>query len=79
MKTLEEKFVNANINSVEFAWMDTNGVKECVDIAEDFAIGFTDWIAEKTSKDGFWGTYDTEHKKYIIKELLEIYKIEKGL
>lgn len=79
MKTLEGKFVNANINSVEFAWMDTNGVKECVNIAEEFAIGFTDWIVEQTSKDGAWGMYDTEHKKYIIKELLGIYKKEKGL
>ena len=79
MKTLEEKFVNADINSAEFAWMDINGVKECVKIAEDFAIGFTDWIVEQTSKDGTWGMYDMEHKKYIIKELLEIYKKEKGL
>ena len=77
MKTLKEKFLDANINSVEFAWMDTEGVEECVYIAEDFAIGFTDWIVEQTSKDGLWVKYDTEHKKYIIKELLEIYKKEK--
>jgi len=70
MKTLEEKFINANINSVEFAWMDANGVKECVKIAEDFAIGFAEWAVTKNMGVNKFTLYEGE---------LEIYKKEKGL
>lgn len=75
MKTAEEKLIDKFMN---VRWDITlENSKEFVDIAEDFAIGLTDWIVEQTSKDGLWVKYDTEHKKYIIKELLEIYKKEK--
>lgn len=40
-------------------------------VADDFAIGFTIWILEQSG--------DKEMDKYLIKELLEIYKKEKGL
>ena len=43
----------------------------CVKIADEFAIGFAEWLIEK----------EREHPNRIIrgKELLEIYKKEKGL
>ena len=40
-------------------------------VADDFAIGFAIWILEQSG--------DKEMDKYLIKELLEIYKKEKGL
>ena len=77
MKTLKEKFLDANINSVEFAWMDTEGVEECVYIAEDFAIGFAKWCAKyKELNSNLLSKYDDV---FLIEELLEIYKKEKEL
>lgn len=73
MKTLKEKFLDANINSVEFSWMDTEGVEECVDIAEDFAIGFAEWLKDLRVYN--LGIYSYSSHK----ELLEIYKKEKEL
>lgn len=70
MKTLEEKLVNANINSVEFAWMDANGVKECVEIAEEFAIGFAEHSIAKSLGVSSFKLHEDE---------LQIYKKEKGL
>jgi hypothetical protein len=40
-------------------------------VADDFAIGFAIWLLEQSG--------DKEMDKYLIKELLEIYKKEKGL
>jgi hypothetical protein len=45
---------------------------QCVVIAEEFAVGFADWIRVCKLKGR---PYDFEN----IKELLEIYKKEKGL
>jgi hypothetical protein len=52
-------------------------------VADEFAIGFVEWFADNTLRvdlDGyktFGDTYET--KPHTIKELLEIYKKEKGL
>ncbi len=52
-------------------------------IAEEFAIGFAEWFADNTLRvdlDGYKTFGDTEQTKpHTIKELLEIYKKEKGL
>jgi hypothetical protein len=55
---------------------------QCVVIADEFAIGFAEWFADNTLRvdlDGYKTFGDTdETKPHTIKELLEIYKKEKG-
>jgi len=68
MSKLKEKFEQ---------WLDTNPSRtlrdiQCEVIAEEFAIGFADWIRVCKLKGR---PYDFDN----IKELLEIYKKEKGL
>ena len=70
--TLQEKILN------KFPFTNKEYIKEYEQIADDFAIGFAEWI---------WGNcfniYNDRflHKddEYKTKELLEIYKKEKGL
>jgi hypothetical protein len=62
--TLKEKFKKAN----DTVWLRNETVLE--KIADDFAIGFAEWIEEYQG-----GTPNSK----ILKELLEIYKKEKGL
>jgi hypothetical protein len=56
-----------------------------IKIAEDFAIGFAEWcVIRKVSffddtEQGMIFTVDLYKTKYTTKQLLEIYKIEKGL
>ena len=47
--------------------------ERCVLIAEEFAIGFAEWCIESEGKD--YNKYKYRNRK----ELLEIYKKEKGL
>jgi len=54
---LREKFLNANEDI-------------CEKIADDFAIGFTEWFDDLS---------EYYCKDYMVKELIEIYKKEKGL
>ena len=57
--------------------------KQCALIADEFAIGFTEWFADNTLRvdlDGYKTFGDTnETAPHTVKELLEIYKKEKGL
>ena len=73
--TLKEKITDEYIWTTE-PIMDAEEVSESVDkmikIADEFAIGFTDWIRVCKLKGR---PYDFEN----IKELLEIYKDEKDL
>lgn len=46
---------------------------KCSNIAEDFAIGFAEWAYRNEYNIAFYFKQDT------MKELLEIYKKEKGL
>jgi hypothetical protein len=62
--TLKEKFKKATST-----WFDTT---ECEQIAEEFAIGFADWIRVCKMKGR---GYDFDD----VKQLLEIYKDEKDL
>jgi hypothetical protein len=71
--TLKEKFEN-NITETQ------GNIK----IAEDFAIGFAEWFTNEKSKYSvMYGKQEkrfaTFTKEYTAKELLEIYKKEKGL
>ena len=57
---------------------------KCVKIADEFAIGFAEWISYKykylDDKGWFNGSYQLEMGIFkTSKELLEIYKDEKGL
>jgi hypothetical protein len=65
--TLKEKFEEILISFWTSEWE-----SECEQVADDFAIGFADWIRVCKLKRR---TYDFDN----IKELLEIYKDEKGL
>jgi hypothetical protein len=63
--TLKEKF-----KEILTAFWISNWEDECEIIADEFAIGFAEWLLNERT--GF--NRETE-----IKELLEIYKKEKGL
>ena len=63
--TLKEKFINAI--TLHFSY--EIKIDESIKIADEFAIGFAEWL-----------TYNRENNyTKSIKELLEIYKKEKGL
>jgi hypothetical protein len=63
---LKEQFENAFVSDARF---DSENV---VKIAEDFAIGFAEWLIIIYNEDIIYDAYSKE-------ELLEIYKKEKGL
>jgi hypothetical protein len=68
--TLKEKFeTKSSIDTTKEAKV---FAKDCEKIADEFAIGFAEWIRVCKLKGR---PYDFEN----IKELLEIYKEEKGL
>jgi hypothetical protein len=65
--TLQDKFYNIGYNEYGFDY------DECEKIADEFAIGFAEWIVFKEYHQDIW----VKHNK--TKELLELYKKEKGL
>ena len=65
--TLKEKF-----EEILIAFWTSEWEKECEKVADEFAIGFADWIRVCKLKGR---PYDFDN----IKELLEIYKDEKDL
>ena len=78
--TLKEQFENApkiyNQNLESFT--------DYTSIADDFAIGFAEWFTNEQSPYSIVSGNQEERfsdfrKKYTAKELLEIYKKEKGL
>jgi hypothetical protein len=77
--TLKEKF-----EKLAFAKISSEELRDAsVDIVDDFAIGFTEWFADNTLRvdlDGYktFGDAD-ETEPHTIKELLQIYRKEKGL
>jgi len=67
--TLNDKFSNLELDD-PYIFMGKEDAKKCQLIAQEFAIEFAEWII------------DTDNKpigKFTIKELLEIFKKEKGL
>jgi hypothetical protein len=73
--TLKEKFDNLDyFDSSDIINNLSHDSHECEKIADDYAIGFAEWYFKKAEK------YDSYLKlKKDSKELLEIYKKEKGL
>ena len=65
--TLKEKF-----EEILIAFWTSEWEKECEQVADEFAIGFADWVRVCKLKQR---PYNFDN----IKELLEIYKREKGL
>ena len=59
-----------------------NSAKQCEQIADDFAIGFAEWMVsgveflDDTEKGR---VYLYKHNRYLTSELLQIYKTEKGI
>jgi len=64
--TLKEKFGEIWVGRGTFE-------EDCEKIADDFAIGFAEWIVNDWEKDERWTKISD------TKELLEIFKKEKGL
>lgn len=46
----------------------------CVEIAENFAIGFAEWLPSNAYKESVWRMYDKGDNSYTIQELLDKYK-----
>ena len=68
--TLKEKFYKKFISKP-----DLYPLEECEQIADEFAIGFAEWMAKE-----YWlNSSGKFRKEQTHKELLEIYKKEKGL
>jgi hypothetical protein len=65
--TLKEKF-----EEILIAFWTSEWEKECEQVADEFAIGFAEWVRVCKLKQR---PYNFDN----IKELLEIYKDEKGL
>jgi len=81
--TLKEKFEKYAKKEV---WEKKNyNAEECEQIADEFAIGFTEWLDNKYYQGKNFNEYHRsideyrEGKYFTAKELLEIYKKEKEL
>jgi hypothetical protein len=79
MSTLIEKFKNVFIQHYSNDWE-----KQCVNVAEEFAIGFAEWCTKyRELNSNVYGKTLYAKSKYddvfLIEELLEMYKMEKGL
>jgi hypothetical protein len=67
--TLKEKFYPYCDNEYSDKWV---SAENCEDVADEFAIGFASWFILYYREEAFY------NENY-IKEMLEIYKKEKGL
>jgi hypothetical protein len=81
MMTLKQKFRDKILSFLSDNMKEQNAI-ECEQIADDFAIDFADWCKqeyelEDTSFHNKWRDVNGEYRE--SKELLEIYKKEKGL
>jgi hypothetical protein len=73
--TLEDKIYKTLINNP-----DTYPVQQIEKITEDFAIGFAEWIRKETYYEHLTKEFIYKRNVYESeKELLQIYKAEKGL
>ncbi len=69
--TLKEKFLNSNCEK-GYVNLNQHRAESNVKIADDFAIGFAEWLVIRYDEDIIYDEYTT-------KELLTIYKKEKQL
>ena len=84
--TLREKFDKIEVNIEEglsgIIYLNDIEAEECEQVAEEFAIGFAEWMTsgvEFIDDTEIGRIYEYKHKKYTTKELLEIYKKENKL
>jgi hypothetical protein len=79
--TLKERFTNAIVLPFEYE----KKIQESLIIADEFAIGFAEWSIQwrvefvDDTQEGVLYTYGGLYQKFTMKQLLEIYKKEKGL
>ena len=71
--TLKEKFeeIELNLSECSYQFIGTEASNQCEKIADEFAIGFAEFLYDCALNE----TLDNKS----LKELLEIYKKEKGL
>ena len=77
--TIKEKF-----EEILIAFWTSDWEGQCEQVADEFAIGFADWLTnEKSEYSVMYGNQEkrfaTFNEDFTIKELLEIYKRENGL
>jgi hypothetical protein len=83
--TLKEKFKDIIFNYDYTSNTMTESSSQCEQVAEEFAIGFGEWLIKwrvefvDDTVVGALYNYGGMNKTYTMKELLEIYKKEKGL
>jgi hypothetical protein len=83
--TLKEKFLEVDIDMNDsIVWcMSKIEAEECEKIADDYAISFAEWKEDNTLRvelDEYKVFGDSRNQKtHTIKELLEIFKKERGL
>lgn len=75
--TLKEKF--NELVPKEFGGMQEPLLSDCEKVADDYAIEFVEWISKLEFKDSNgWGKL-WDNGLYNTKEILELFKKEKGL
>ena len=58
----------------------SKAVNHCIKIADDFAIGFAEWLRINYYDNGdYWVEWNNDKETMTSKELLEIYKKENNL
>lgn len=77
--TLKEKFKSLNTNFGRDAKYYHHNLIKCKKIADDYAIEFLDFAKSETDYDLWETKFDYKGVLYTSKELLEIFKEEKGL
>jgi hypothetical protein len=83
--TLKEKFKKQLDTATPTLNRPIYQAEQCKEIADEFAIGFAEWIIQwrvefvDDTRQGVLYTYGGLYLKFKMKELLEIYKKEKGL
>lgn len=79
--TLKEKFIEES-TLIRYQVLETEKFEK---IADEYAIEFAQWSIEwrvefcDSTKEGILYTYGGMYQKYTMRELLEIFKKEKGL
>ena len=79
--TLKEKFIEKS-TLIRYQVLETENFEK---IADEYAIEFAEWCIEwrvescDNTKEGILYTYGGMYQKYTMRELLEIFKKEKGL
>lgn len=76
---LAERF-RLNVLDYEGCSINSHISKQCALIAEEFSIGFAEWLRENYYDNGeLWTEWNSDDNTHSSKELLEIYKKEQKL